>query len=337
VKLAKRNLLLLALASALAAAAPACSSSDDTEGGGGGSGGLPDTGTEDCFNGVDDDADGAIDCLDPSCLVIAECTPDCTGQVPGCEGDQQGAINRVCVGGSCEAAGQISEDGALLRGSVVVYSTLVAAIQAQAGQNKAYLVEFFHPVRPDGSQATCDDLFEAGRSGAPVEGFNVVGSTSGSINVGDTTIPSMATGIPVEAEGSGWLMLSRLYGARDNGMPAGELVGLGCQESVIIPAGEFVDDAAHAVNVSIQPVCSPSDPNSCPGELTCKFGALVCRDERCVDCVGSRVICRDVDGSAECLQRCDPETIGTSPCPADHRCDTTPGYSPACIPLGAAD
>src|SRR5690606_3238691 len=109
---------------------------------------------------------------------------------------------------------------------------------------------------------------------------------------------------------------TRFYGALDNGQPAGELMALGCRAGVVIPAGEFVDDDDHRGSIQMQPVCSPSDPASCPDPLTCKFGALVCRDERCTDCSGAAVICRDVDGDAQCLKRCAPETLDTQPCPA---------------------
>jgi len=334
----KRNLLLLALAALLAAAAPACgSSSDDGDGGAAGSGGDggPDTGDEICDNGEDDDGDEAVDCEDPNCAAFAACQTECTEQVPACESDTRGRIDRVCIAGSCEPAGQISETGTLLRGGVRVVNQLPESLQTQASQNRSFLVELVHPVRPDGSMASCDALLDDARAGGPIAGYNLVGRSVGSVTAtsGQENIPAPAFEMPVPEPGAGWLLLTRLYGALDNGQPAGELMALGCKAGVVIPAGEFVDDDAHRVTVQMQPVCSPSDPNSCPEPLTCKFGALVCRDERCTDCTGAAVICRDVDGDPMCLKRCDPDKLDTAPCPANHRCDTTPGFSPACIPV----
>src|SRR5690606_21088768 len=129
----KRNLLLLALAALLAAAAPACGSSDDDGGGGtGGQGGIdggPDTGDEICDNGIDDDGDEAVDCDDPNCAEFAACQTECTEQVPTCESETRGKMNRVCLAGSCEPAGEISEDGALVRGGVRVVNQLPEALR----------------------------------------------------------------------------------------------------------------------------------------------------------------------------------------------------------------
>ncbi|WP_373044138.1 hypothetical protein [Vulgatibacter sp.] len=332
-KIPNRNLLLLALAAALAAAAPACGSS--SPGAEGPKNEPPDTGAEICDNGIDDDEDGAIDCADPNCLVLEECTATgCTEQVPTCEADRVGQLNLICLEGSCEPAGQLV-DGATVRGSVQVFNQLDSRLHSLTDRNKAVLVELFHPLKPDGSEATCDDIFVAGLDGGSLAAFNLVGASSRGISDPDTTIPAPAFEMPVPEEGTGFLLLSRFYGARDvSGNPGGELVGLGCKEGVVIPPGPYVEDDDHAVYVTILPVCDPGN-DTCPDGKTCQIGALVCRDKRCGDTCSAldNNTCRDIDGSPTCVQMCDPERLETRPCASGERCDTTPGERPACIPV----
>lgn len=338
------KLILVALAAALAAAAPACSSDD---GGEGGNQPPVDTGDEICDNGVDDDDDGAVDCADPNCVEVASCKIGCTEQVPACEADAVGQINQVCIPsrgeGICVPAGAVSEEGALERGSILVFNQLADALKNLAQRNKAYLVEYFHPIRPDGARATCADLVAAGLSGRAVTGFNIVGSTGGPIATPDTTVPTLTPEMPVPATSQGWLVLSRFYGTTDDqGRPAGELLAIGCKDGVVVPEGAYVEgDESRTVTVTIGPVCDPGDPNSCAGGKTCQVGALVCRDRRCGDSCSAleNETCREVDldgdgvSQPECLQLCDPENLDVQPCKGDgERCDTTPGERPACIP-----
>jgi hypothetical protein len=351
---ANNKLILLALGVALAAAVPACSSSDDDNTGvggkgGGGSGGTEepiDTGNEICDNGIDDDEDELVDCDDPNCGEVEACHIGCSAQVPDCEADRLGAINQVCIPvdgeGTCVPSGNVTTDGALERGSVMLYNQLAPALSTLSSRNKAYLLEFFHPVNPDGTQASCDALFEAGLLAGDVALGNSVGLAWGEIVVPETTVPTLAVDIPVPSAGQGLLVLTRFYSHRDvTGRPGGELFGIGCQVNVTFPAGEFVEDAEHTATVRIEPVCDPADENSCPGGKTCQVGALVCRDRRCgTECKTSEnETCREVDldgdgvAQPECLQMCDPAKLDIQPCKGDgERCDTTPGERPACIP-----
>lgn len=338
----KFRLILLALATALAAAAPACSSDDDGgNGGGGGTGGTGgiDTGDEICDNAIDDDGDGAIDCDDPNCSELEACKVGCTDQIPDCEADREGRINQVCIptGGSgvCVPAGQVSDTGEIPRGSVMLFNQLSAPLESLAARNKAFLVQLFHPTNPDGSDASCDDIFQAGLTGGDISGVNLVGSSQGAIATPDTTVPAPAFEMPLAPEGEGWIVLVRFFGTRDlQGRPGGELLGIGCKEGVVIPPGAYVEGSEeHTATVVIDPVCSPADPDSCAGGKTCQVGALVCRDQRCTDCSAlNNRTCRDMDGEPVCLQMCDPANLDVQPCGDGERCDTTPGERPACVP-----
>ena len=52
------------------------------------------SGTEECFNGVDDDCNGLVDCADPACQPVAECVPVAPGFSYAAE---------VAAGGACPA------------------------------------------------------------------------------------------------------------------------------------------------------------------------------------------------------------------------------------------
>lgn len=333
------KLVLVALATALVAASPACSSSDDNgggnAGGGGGGGGSIDTGNEICDNGVDDDGDEAVDCDDPNCLEVEACHIGCTDQVPACEGSTSATISQICMQGTCVPAGQVSDDGAIVRGDMQVFNQLAPALQGGlTARNKAYLVEVFHPENPDGSAASCDAIVEAGLSGRTIPGVNLVGSIGNKIQVPDTTVPTLVPGLPVPPEGKSWIFLTRFYSTSDQqGRPAGELFAIGCKANVVVPPGAYVEgDESHTLSLTMQPVCNPADADSCSGGKTCQVGALVCRDRRCgTECSGlDRETCREIDGEPTCLKQCDPESL---PCTGDgERCDTTPGEQPACVP-----
>lgn len=330
-----RNLLVLGLVALLAAAAaPACGSDSNeaggADGGTGGGGGTVETGGEDCFNEADDDGDELVDCADPDCFVLDVCSNECNAQVPGCEANQTGRITRVCLDGACAPAGPVSEEGELVRGNIHVYSRLADNLRPIAARNKAISLELIHPERPDGTPATCDALIDAGRFGGSLAAFNVIGFASLSIQEPGDTIPAPAYNMPVSDE-RGWLVLVRLWGARDRtGQPTGEVVALGCRDGVQMPEGPYdPEDPVRNVTVDVQAVCTRDE--HCPEPLTCLAGALLCRDARCGNC-GHAGVCREVNGEPICLKTCDPEGE-TQTCPSNHRCDTTPGLTPACVPL----
>lgn len=340
----KRNWILFGLAALLAAGAFACGSSDDdrpNDNGAGGGGGveIPDTGDEDCFNGEDDDGDGLVDCDDPDCSVVPECQGSCTSQMPVCETNQTGRSARVCLDGSCQPAGTVSDDGKLVLGSVSVRATLADNLRIFKDRNRTYLLELVHPMRPDGVRTTCKDLVEDARFGGSLERFNVIAAVTNAIERAEDTTPMPAFDMPVPDE-EGWFALVRFWGARTpTGDPAGEVVAIGCMEGMQIPATcdlACVQDETcreeRGCNVNlrfVESVCKPGG-SECPDPLSCTT-ALLCRDQRCEDCNRSGVVCRDVDGDAMCLKTCD--VAGTQRCPERHRCDTTPGMVPACVPL----
>ena len=329
----RRNWFLFGLAALLAASALACGGSgDDGNGGGtGGSGGaeVPDTGDEDCFNGVDDDGDGLIDCEDPDCSVLRECQGDCTSQTPVCETNQTGRVARICLDGACQPAGTVSDDGQLVLGSATVRATVAENLRLYVSRNRVYEMVLVHPIRPDGERVSCDTLVADTRFGGSLEAYNVVGAVTNSIEAAGDTIPMPLFDMPV-ADEEGWFALVRFWGARTStGEPTGEVVAIGCQSGFQIPAGTTREDPAQVNFRFVESVCKPGG-TECPDPLSCG-AALLCRDERCSDCNRTGVTCRDVEGEAMCLKVCDE--AGSQRCPERHRCDNTPGMLPACVPV----
>lgn len=317
---ANRKLLLLALLAASVAAAPACSSGGDSK--------PPDTGGEDCNNGLDDDADGAVDCGDLDCQVLESCQ-GCTTQAE-CSPPGTTRVELICDAGECAPAGALTPDGeSVARGNVMVRAQLEQALVTLAPRNHAYLLEVFAPVKPDGTATTCDDLLEAGRFGGEIVGFNRIGMGAQAISNPSDVTPAAAFNMPVTAAGSSALVMVRFYGVyTTNGTAGGEMLGMGCTPGVVIPEGAFVDDEAHNVDLIIRAPCSPNDASTCPEGKSCVRGMFVCRDTSCTDC-GDREVCRD----SMCRRECDPATLANDPCPELQRCDTTPGERTACVPV----
>ena len=326
--------LLLALAASSGAALlPGC---DDGEGGAGGDdggqgggGGAPSS--ELCDNGIDDDANGQIDCLDAGCAADESCRiggNECSAQIPDCEGDLNGSINQICAGGTCAAAGPIQPDATLRRGNVIVQNQLDGV---RPDLVRSFLVRVYHPSRPDGSTLTCADLAAMADREDPAQ-VNVILRVTGGVSQQGATIAAPAFGAPVSEEGQPFLVHTTFYSAdRDTltAEPRGEFVGLGCEQGVVIPEGEYVQDEAHTVGVAVKPICDPAN-DTCPAPKTCLVGARICRDQRCEPACQSIAACRDVGNGPECLRKCDPSD---PQCANLERCDATEGEPSVCVPV----
>ena len=298
----------------------------DPAGGGGGSGGAPST--ELCDNGLDDDANGAIDCLDAGCATFSRCViggEECAAQVPTCEGNLSGSINEICVAGACRAAGPIQPDGTLQRGNIKVVSRLDGVRPDLA---RSFLVRVLHGRKPDGEALDC----AAVNASADVEALaNVVVRNTGEVTEASDTIPAPAFGLPVTSGGETFLVQSVFYSADRNTLtaePTGEVVGFGCEEGLQVPPGDYTDDDTHNFGVVVKPICDPAN-DTCPAPKTCLIGARICRDQRCVPACVSGTSCRDLGDGPTCLRKCDPaEPI----CANLERCDASPGEQPICVP-----
>jgi hypothetical protein len=329
-------LLALALVAALGLSFAACSGDDPDDKdktGQGGDGAGGDLGpVEICDNGIDDDEDELVDCEDPDCETHEACDNGSCKQCQDQAGCSQGL---VCASEVCEPQGRVDPQGNFLTGAIMVNASLEKLIEGFPQRNRAYSVELYYPVRPNGEPLDCKALLKAGRVSSTIPDVNRVKRTTASIETGTLLNRLLASGSPVPADGIGYLALVRYYSVQGlDGAPAGELTAIGCTENVVVVEGAFVDDEDHAVDVSMGPVCRPSDPTSCPDERTCSQ-AFLCKNLNCgSDCGAAyNTVCRRIDGEDVCVEDCDPNRLEINGCESGEICDTTPGELPACIPL----
>jgi hypothetical protein len=302
-------------------------------GGGGGTGGEGGTVVvppEACDGaGLDEDLDGAADCLDSDCVALPRCleTATCTRQFgvagEGCQFDSHADVAAICAPDlRCDPAGPARPDGTLRRGNLVPLNHVSALWMDPRG----FVVRVFHPRRP----GTPDRLTCAALASLNVDDdhlVNRVQRSNGVISVSADYVPTPAFELPLPGA-EPFLLQVRLYSNTPDPItrePRGELLGDGCLDGIQVPEGDYVADADHRPIVEIEPACSPTRP--CTAPKTCVYGQ--CVDDRCNPaCTGGRA-CREWDGVPTCLVRCNPDDPS---CPADQRCDATPGEPAVCVP-----
>ncbi len=316
---------------ALAAGAIACG--EDKGGGGPKDEDKPDP-FEECRS-----EDGVVDCSNPLCDAAPECNLECAAQVPTCEAAITGSIDRICVDGSCQAAGPRDEEGALVRGCLNVGHTFDRNVHVP--NLRSYVLSVHHGIRPDGKKLSCEDLLGASDADDPSLS-NVLARSVENVKAENGDIVKVPINrVPLHEKGRTLLVLTRFFNSTKNpetNAPRGNVAAKSCFGDVEVVEGltditGCPDDGAHTYDVEVSPGCNVIN-DTCTDGKQCIQAAGICRyvcEERC----GAAGVCRPLSAGQppECLRKCNPENPDTTPCDPGFRCDVTAGEDPACMPF----
>lgn len=282
-----------------------------------------------CDNGEDDDDNGLVDCKDPHCDVHPHCRDECVRQADCSVADW---TIGVCMDGLCRNAASFDGEGRMLVGEVGLMSRFDVR-RTQTKNIKSFSIDYFHPAIPgSGEPLSCEILAERAR-GARLDRaeFNV-------IRTAHRTFPSQQqadtflvrdSGVPATSE-TQWVTLVRFYEGNldaQSSIPSGRMLAFACTPALHVQPGTTWDPSRQ-VEVKVSPTCESND--DCAEGWECITSTGLCAYRQCEPKCEMGYTCRQLsDGTPQCLRRCDP----TQPCPANERCDYTPGWEPACYPF----
>lgn len=283
-----------------------------------------------CDNGIDDTDNGLIDCEDPTCEMDPACRTDCTTQ-SAC---RDVAKLAACIDGVCRTAGsyRTDDDGQthLLVGEVGIVNQFDQR-RTKVSTLRTYAVDFFHPALPGSKERlTCETLTSLARTASlDSSQFNVVYAYTHSIDSPADRQNYLIRTADVPATGDEkWLVLTRFYTGNLNvetKQPTGQMPALSCIEEFRNPPGKW--DPSRQVEADVQAACR--NDSDCASGWTCQTAVGLCAYLSCDPSCVSGEVCREMeDGTPACMIRCE---AGDPPCPVGHRCDTTPGWRPACF------
>lgn len=281
-----------------------------------------------CDNGIDDDDNELVDCEDPYCETHSACVTDCSSQAQ-C-GDDPRAV-QVCMDGICRMAVTFDGEGKVLVGEVGIMNQFDIR-RTKLSSIKSYTVEYFHPAIPGSSSPlTCETLATQAREATLVPSkYNVIRTIHNAFtqSSGDTFL-IRDSGVPATSD-VGWVTLTRFFeGNREaqSGVPTGRMLAFSCVPELQVFPGSTWDPSRQEV-VDVSPTCS-SD-SDCADGWECITSTGLCAYRQCEPSCPQGTTCRQLaSGDAQCLVKCHP----TLPCESGYRCDSTPGWEPACFPF----
>lgn len=283
-----------------------------------------------CDNGIDDTDNGLIDCEDPSCDTDSACRTDCSAQSTCTTGGSSDVVS-VCTDGVCRSAASYGKDGEVLHGEVGIVNKYDQR-RTKVSTLRTYSVHFFHPTVPGSKERlTCETLMTLARQ-ATLEPskLNVIKTISNQFVQTSDRQNDLIRVADVPATGEeNWLALTRFYTGSlgvESKQPTGQMPALSCIENFRNPPGKW--DPSRQVEVEVQAACR--NDGDCASGWTCQTAVGLCAYMRCDPACVSGEVCREMDdGEPSCMIRCE---AGDPPCPVGNRCDTTPGWRPACFP-----
>ncbi len=265
-------------------------------------GGRPDAGTEACHNGVDDDGDGDVDCLDRDCdadtlcaMPLKSCTlpRDCGDAVK----DTYSGL--VCLQQKCIPPGPVDGKGKLVEFDHLASAQFDKYYTSVSVRPLSLMIRIVYPITASGRRLGCAELVPLAGAGTEctrsavdtLADLNLVyrnlialnwGTVSGSQVVFNNLLMTWPQGDDFIVYAEAWWG-GRTTGDRLEAVPTGNRAGLWCQEQVKIepamatwqakffePCGRSAEPASLvSCPAAPGPCCEASDRVAYSGSGTC--------------------------------------------------------------------
>lgn len=222
--------------------------------------GTPPTTETLCFDAVDNDENGQVDCADPACATVPGCATtgggdggdswgtECTAQSQCLDaGGYASSPLEMCVRGRCSTP----ED-------IVVKMTIDASTYSGVANRRSMLTRIVSKTAIDGSAVTCDSLASAAPSKLAEDADQLADSGKFNLLSWDTVPIDVAGGLTFEHSrlytnvGKDFLIWVEIWtGNRSNNLPTGSRAGWTCvdNESELLPSDDL--DSGDGRNIAI--------------------------------------------------------------------------------------